>query len=118
MTGTSAAAWVGMTAATGGQANPEALLGMLGPLASADASWLVMVRAYASGPERLMGRMVQALAVKMIWFGAYVVAVVSLFDLRPIPFIASFTGFFIGLYLMEAIFLRRLLKASTRPQSG
>jgi hypothetical protein len=30
-------------------------------------------------------------------------------SLRPVPFVASFTGYFIALYLAEALCLRRLL---------
>jgi hypothetical protein len=30
-------------------------------------------------------------------------------SIRPIPFIVSFTGYFIGLHVMEAICLRRLV---------
>jgi hypothetical protein len=37
------------------------------------------------------------------------------FALRPVPFVASFTSYFIALYAMEALFLRRLLSIDPRP---
>jgi len=30
-------------------------------------------------------------------------------SLRPVPFVASFTSYFVGLYLMQALYLRRML---------
>ena len=33
---------------------------------------------------------------------------VEVLALRPVPFMLSFTGYFIAIYLMEALYLRRL----------
>ena len=44
----------------------------------------------------------------MMFFGAYVAFVLKVLAFRPIPFVASFTGHLIGLYGMEALYLRRL----------
>jgi hypothetical protein len=52
--------------------------------------------------------MVAAFLAKMVLFGAYVIAMLRLLGLRPIPFVVSFTGYFIALYVLEAVFLRRL----------
>jgi hypothetical protein len=40
------------------------------------------------------------------------------YDLRPVPFVLSFTGAFIALYAMEALFLRRLLLDGAHPRRG
>jgi uncharacterized membrane protein YdfJ with MMPL/SSD domain len=45
---------------------------------------------------------------KMVLFGAYVVIVLRGLSVRPVPFVASFTVYFIGLYLVEALYLKRL----------
>ena len=82
----------------------------VGPLASANASWVAMARARVVGMERLMAVMVRGMAIKMVVFGAYVAGVLTLMDVRPIPFVASFTTGFIGLYAMEAYFLKRLIE--------
>ena len=118
MTGLAAAAWLLASMAGGSRVNPEALLGVLGPLASADASWIIMARAFAAAPERLMGVMVQALAVKMVLFGVYVGVLLGLVDLRPVPFVVSFAGTFIALHAMEAMFLQRLLKDGAPSPDG
>jgi hypothetical protein len=43
-----------------------------------------------------------------VFFGAYVVVMLRVLALRPGPFVASFTSYFIALHMMEALFMRRL----------
>lgn len=112
MTGTGLAGLA--AAAAGGDAHPEALYGLAGPLASANLSWLAMAKAEARGAERLMRVMIGAMAVKMVFFGVYVAVVLLRVDVRPVPFVASFAVSFIGLYAMEAWFLKRLIDRNAR----
>jgi hypothetical protein len=107
MIGACAASWA-LVAVVAPQFNPEALLGMIGPLASACVTWVVVVRTAASAPERTTGVMVTGLAVKMVFFGAYVAGMLKGAGLRPVPFVVSFAGYFISLHAMEAMFLRRV----------
>ena len=86
----------------------EVLLGMLGPLAVAGGSWVLAERTYRRNPERLTAVMVAAFIGKMIFFGAYVVVVLAVLSLRPVPFVVSFTGCFIACHVIEALCLRRL----------
>jgi hypothetical protein len=58
--------------------------------------------------------MAAGFALKMIFFGAYVAVMLRVMRVRPFPFVVSFTGYFIGLYLMEALFLRRLFSERSR----
>jgi hypothetical protein len=107
MTGLSAGAWL-VLVAVAPQLNPEALLGLLGPLVSALATWVVVARTAATAPEKVTGVMVTGLAVKMVFFGVYVVGMLKGAGLRPVPFVLSFAGSFIALHAVEAVFLRRL----------
>ena len=66
---------------------PESLLGMLGPLVSAVATWVVVARTYAAAPERLTGVLVTAFALKVVFFGAYVAVMLRVLALRPVPFV-------------------------------
>jgi hypothetical protein len=116
MTGASLIVWLVVLAAGGARVHPEALLGMAAPLVSANVSWVLMARTHAAGPERLMGMMLQGLAAKMVLFGTYVTVMLRVLDLRPMPFVLSFAGFFIALYAMEAFFLRRLLLTGAPPR--
>lgn len=86
----------------------ETLCGMLAPLLVAVASWEMAERTYRHGPERLTALMVTAFAGKMVFFGAYVSVALLGFSLRPVPFVVSFTAYFIALHLAEALCLRRL----------
>jgi hypothetical protein len=52
----------------------------------------------------------------MVFFAAYVIGSVRIIGARPVPFVSSFTAFFIALYAMEAWFLRRLLRTPGSPR--
>ena len=107
-----AAVGLAATAALGGSAvYPEAVLGLAGPLAGSVTSWLLMVRAAAKGQAQLLAFMTKAMAAKMLLFPVYVIGLVLLADLRPIPFVLAFTGFFVGLYAVQAWHLKRLVAA-------
>jgi hypothetical protein len=108
MIAVSVLSWVIVAGVAGGRANPEVLYGMVGPLAVAAVSWIITKRTYTAAPERLMGVLITGMAIKAVIFGAYVVVMLRILALRPGPFIASFTSYFIALHMMEALFMRRL----------
>ena len=112
MAGTCTAAWLVVVVVAPGF-NPEALLGIVGPLASALVTWIVVARAVRV-PERVTGVMVTGLAVKMVFFGVYVAGMLKGAGLRPVPFVVSFAASFIALHAMEAGFLRRLFAEMQR----
>lgn len=118
MTGVGAVGYATAAGLSGEMANPEVALGLAGPLVSAVVSWLLMVRAAAGGQARLMALMVKAMAAKMALFGAYVVVLFVLFRPRPVPFAVSFTVFFVVLYALEALFLKRLIATGFSPRAG
>ena len=49
----------------------------------------------------------------MVFFAAYVAIMLTVLSLRPIPFMVSFTGYFIAVYLIEALCFRRLFAGGT-----
>jgi len=110
MAGVSVGSWLVVTAVMGG-ANPEALLGMAGPLLAACASWVAVERMHAVAPERVMSVMLTAFMAKMMFFGVYVAGMLRGLELRRTPFVVSFTVYFIALYAMEALFLKRLFES-------
>lgn len=113
MAGMCVGAWL-LVAALSPQLNPEALLGIVGPLASALVTWIVIARTAAAAPEKVTGVMVIGLAVKMVFFAVYVAGMLKGAGLRPVPFVVSFAGAFIALHAMEAMFLRRLFAEMQR----
>ena len=109
--GGSLAACLAALGATGFDSVPEIVLGMCGPLVSAVVTCVLRER---TAPERLGGVMMTAFAVKMLFFGAYVVAMLGMLNLEPRAFIVSFTCYYVALHLVEALLLKRQL-AGTSP---
>ena len=110
MTGASVVSSFAVAAFAGVDAGAAIVAGMAGPLLAASGSWVLAERTYTRNPEALTSLMVAAFAGKMVFFGAYVAIALSVVALRPVPFVASFTSYFIALYLTEALCLRRLLR--------
>jgi len=113
MVAASVGAWLAALAVVDRRTGVEMFVGMLGPLAVATSSWVMTERTYRRHPERVTALMMAAFAGKMVFFGAYVTFALIVLALRPIPFVVSFTGYFIGLHLIEALYLRRLFAGGT-----
>ncbi len=114
MTGLSVAGWLLATALLGRAVSGDVLLGMLGPLVIACGTWLLMERTYRRSPQQLTAVMIGAFGGKLLFFAAYVLVALRAAVLQPATFVASFTAYFIGLYAIEALYLKRLL-AGERP---
>jgi hypothetical protein len=110
----SAASWFVAALVVDRQTGVEILFGMLGPLIAATSSWVLAERIYRQRVEILTRVMTTAFVAKIVFFGAYVSGIILLLRLRPVPFVISFTSYFIGLYLMEALYLRRLFSKRSR----
>jgi hypothetical protein len=114
MIGGSVASWLVASAVTGPVMGREVLAGMLGPLLVAVVTWEMADKTFRLNPERLTARMITAFAAKMVFFGAYVAVMLLALSLRPIPFVVSFTAYFIALHFAEALCLRRLFATGAR----
>ena len=108
MAGAAIGSWLAVAAAGGDRVHPESFFGMAGPLAAVCASWLAIKRTQQTAPERVMAVMIVWFALKVVFFGAYVAVMIRLLSLRTVPFITAFVSYFIALYAMQALFLRRL----------
>jgi hypothetical protein len=86
----------------------EVWLGMLAPLVVVIVSWVLIERVYRANPARLTSVMIGAFAGKLVFFGAYVGLAIGVLGVQPVPFAVSFTGYFISLHLIEALWLKRL----------
>jgi len=92
----------------GVESDVEILFGMLAPLTGAVATWVLVVRTYPANPERLTPLMVVAFGGKVVFFWAYVTVMLEVLSLRPLPFVVSFTTYFIALHFFAAVCLQRL----------
>ena len=103
--------WVAATALFGMQTGAEIFLGMIAPLAVTVASWVSIERAHKRDPQRVTGILMAGFAGKLVFFGGYVLVVLRVFGVRPMPFVISFVAYFIALYLIEALALKRLFNS-------
>jgi hypothetical protein len=108
----SALSSLGITALFGAQIAPEVWLGMAAPLLAASGTWMAVERARRRHPEVVTALLIKGLLGKMVFFGAYVVAVVRAGIVRPFPFVISFTCYFLALHIIEAVCLHRLFARS------
>ena len=108
MAGAAIGSWLVVTVIGGDRVNPETLFGMAGPLVAVCASWIATQRTHRSAPERVLAVMIVWFALKFVFFGLYVTVMLKLLSLRPVPFVVAFVSYFIALYAMQALFLKRL----------
>ncbi len=108
MVGAGVLSWLVVAAVPGVESDKEILFGMIAPLAGAVATWVLVVSTYPSRPERLTPLMVAAFGGKVVFFGAYVTMMLGVLSIRPLPFVVSFTTYFIALHFFEALCLKRL----------
>lgn len=114
MLGASVAFWLCATMVLGARSSLDVLFGMLGPLAAATGTSVMIDRTMRIAPDRLTALMIAGFGAKMVFFAAYISVVVAAGRVRPAPFALSFAGSYIGLHMMEAIWLRRLLSGAGR----
>jgi len=93
----------------------ELVAGMAGPLVAVIGSWIVISRSAQRDPLSVSRRMLAAFAAKAVFFGLYVVVALQALRLNAEPFILSFTCYFVGLYLIEALMFRRLFAEIAPP---
>ena len=98
------------------QVTVEILLGMLGPLLSALGTLILVDRTYRKAPQKLTSLMTQAFMGKMLLYGVYVSVIVGFYSFQAVPFAVSFTLYFIGLHLTEALYFQSLFRTERRPQ--
>ncbi len=91
----------------------ELVLGMAGPLVAAVTTWLLVERTHRQNPSKVTGLLMTAFAVKMLFFGAYVVAVSRVPQLNLMVFGVAFFSYFVVLYIVQAFLLRGLTVQQT-----
>ena len=114
MVGGSLTSWLAAAALLGPRTSLEVLCGMIGPLVVASGTWMLAERTYRQKPEQLTSFMILAFGGKLVFFGTYVVVMLNVVALRPVPFVAGFMTYYIALHMTEALYLRRLFAGDTR----
>ena len=65
---------------------------------------------YNINPEKLIKHMTKAMLMKMVSYGLLLVIIFTFISFNPLPFIISFTGYFLALHIIEAFTLRFIIK--------
>ena len=86
----------------------ELFFGMLGPFLAVAVTWLLLERAARVNPAGVTQVLLSGFAVKLLFFGLYVAAVIKLAGVERVPFVLCFSAYFVALYGVEALLLRRL----------
>ena len=108
MTAASLVTAAAIAALPGFDSGREVVFGMLAPLAGAAVTWVTAARLFPARPELLTSMMVATFGAKLVFFGAYVAVMLKVVMLQPMPFVVSFTAYFITLHIVEALYLQRL----------
>ena len=85
-----------------------AFMGMLAPLIVGIATIVMVERTTRNEPRALTARMTLAFLAKMLFYAAYVSVVLALVTTTPIPFMVSFTVYFVALQFTEAVYFKTL----------
>ena|SRR4249920_297785 len=108
MIGASLGTWLATAAFVEHETAVALLGGMLGPLVVAVGSWLLTANTHRQHPEAVTSVMMGAFIAKLVIVGVYVVVMLRVVSVAQVPFVAGFTSYFIGLYAIEALYLKRL----------
>jgi hypothetical protein len=109
---------VAITAWVGAQTGFDVLLGMVGPVVAVLWTRIAVERTYRRYPQGVTNLMIKAFGAKMVFFAAYISLILGARLVRPIPFVISFTLYFLALHISMAFSLRRLMAVTGRPYSA
>jgi hypothetical protein len=98
--------WAAVTLSGG---SPVAVFfGMVGPLVAVGATWLAAEHVHRRNPAGVSSVLMAAFGLKVLFFGAYIAIITKLLDIDMMAFMASFVIYFIALYIVQAVLVRRL----------
>ena len=91
-----------------------AFLGMAAPLALGVATVVLVEQTARTDIQRLTARLTGAFIAKMVFYPVYVLVVISVLAIDPVPFVISFALYFVGLHITEALHFKTLFAKTTR----
>ena len=89
----------------------EIFLGMLAPLLLSILSILWNENSFKKDSQKLTNTLIKSFMVRAVFFAVYLILIFTYYDFEQIPFIISFTSFFMIFYVVEALFLQKLIKS-------
>lgn len=89
----------------------EIFLGMIAPLLLSIVSILWYETSVKKSPQQLTNTLIKTFIARAVFFALYFILIFTYYDFEQIPFIISFTSFFMIFYVIEALFLQKLIKS-------
>jgi len=86
----------------------EIFLGMAAPLLLSIVSIMWSESSFKKSPQHLTNTLIKSFIVRAIFLALYFILIFTFYNFEPIPFIISFTSFFIIFYVIEALYLQKL----------
>ena len=84
------------------------LFGMAAPLVVGVATIALVDQTARTDILQLTARMTKAFITKMVFYPVYVVVVIKVLAIDPVPFAISFTVYFVALQITEALYFKAL----------
>ena len=93
----------------------ELFLGWFGPVLAGFITMYFVIQAAKKEPYSITKTLVKGFVLKMVFYGLYIIIFFKLYSFKPIPFVCSFAGFFLGLHALEAVVIKDLSKPGGFP---
>ena len=95
----------------------ELFFGWLLPALAGILTMYFIFSAYQKDSITLTKTLAKGFAIKMIYYGVSILILFKHYSFQPIPFICSFSSFFIGLHVFEAVIIKRISETYITIQS-
>ena len=90
------------------QYQSELFFGWFGPVVSGAVTIYFVQRESKKGLSLITKTLVIGFAIKMVFYGAYILILFKFYSFTPIPLMCSFASFFLGLHALEAVIIKRI----------
>ncbi|MCK5331116.1 MAG: hypothetical protein KAK01_06895 [Candidatus Marinimicrobia bacterium] len=88
----------------------EIFWGMLGPWLVGIITIILAQRTFHQKPQDLTKLMIKSFFGKMIFYAVYISLLILFGSMETVPFVISFTVYFIVLHIIEALYLQSIFK--------
>ena len=89
----------------------ELFLGWFGPVLAGFITMYFVIQAAKKDPYSITKTLAKGFVLKMVFYGLYIIIFFKLYSFKPIPFLCSFSGFFLGLHALEAVIIKGFSKS-------
>ncbi|MEC9306917.1 MAG: hypothetical protein VX957_00940, partial [Candidatus Neomarinimicrobiota bacterium] len=93
----------------------ELFLCWFGPVSAGFITMYFVIQAAKKDSYTITKTLAKGFVLKMVFYGLYIIIFFKLYSFKPIQFLCSFAGFFLGLHALEAVVIKDLSKPGGFP---